>query len=80
MKGFKKGFKIGFKKFGHNISVIINSILLSMVYLVGVGFTSIIAKLFKKNFLETKILRDKETYWSDLNLKKKSMKDYYRQF
>ena len=75
---FFKGFKKGMKGFGDNLTIIINSILLSLVYIIGVGLTSLFAKLFRKKFLELKKRRG--TYWSELNLKKKSTEDYYRQF
>jgi hypothetical protein len=61
-----------------NISIIVNSILLSVVYFVGVGLTSIIAKIAKKEFLETEMKR--ESYWSPLNLKKEDEENYYRLF
>lgn len=78
IKGFIDGFKEGQKNFGESIAVIINSVLLSIVYFVGVGLTSIIAKLLGRNFLG---LEFKEgTYWEDLNLGKKERKEYYRQF
>ena len=76
---FFKGFKKGFKDFGHNVSIIINSVLLAIVYFVGVGLTSLIAKVCGKHFLEMKLSKNK-TYWSDLNLKKKTIQEYYRQF
>ena len=47
---FVKGFKLGFKNFGHNVTKIVNFILLVPVYFIGVGLTSIIAKLSKKKF------------------------------
>jgi len=80
LKQFFRGFREGSKDFGHSISIIINSILLSIVYLVGVGITSLIAKIFNKHFLDTKISKEKESYWLDLNLKKKSLEEYYKQF
>ena len=80
LKQFLKGFKLGMEEFGSNIAIIINSILISIVYLIGVGFTSIIAKLSGKHFLETKTSIKKKSYWSELNLKKKPIGDYYRQF
>ena len=79
IKQFVKGFKKGMGNFGMNITLIINTILLSFVYLIGVGLTSIIAKIFGKHFLETKLSK-KSTYWSNLNLKKKKFEEYYRQF
>ncbi len=75
---FLKSFKKGIKNFNYSIQIIINFILLSMVYLIGVGLTSIIAKLSKKHFLTFK--KEEKTYWSDLNLKKKQMGEYFRQF
>ena len=80
LKQFFNGFKKGIKDFGENISIIVNSILLTVVYLIGVGITSLFAKIFKKHFLGIKISKKARTYWSDLNLKKKPMKEYYRQF
>ena len=74
---FFEGFKNGIKGFSSNISIIINTILLLLVYLIGIGITSIIAKIVGKKFLEVK---DSNSYWKDLDLKKKDMKEYYRQF
>jgi hypothetical protein len=76
---FFKGFKKGMKDFGENISIIINSILLTLVYIIGVGATAFFARIKKKSFLEKKI-SEKKSYWSNLNLSKKKLKDYYRQF
>jgi hypothetical protein len=75
---FFKGIKEGMKEFGQNITIIVNSILLSIVYLIGVGPTSIIAKIFGKSFLQKELV--KETYWTDLNLEKEDKDNYYRQF
>lgn len=78
-KLFFKGFSEGFKEFSCNITVIVNSILLLIIYLTGIGLTAILAKLFNKSFLDIKT-SNKETYWSDLNLKKKSFDEYLKQF
>ncbi len=74
------GFKAGFGKFGHNLSLIVNSLLLSVVYLLGVGSSSIIAKIFGKHFLNLKVDKKKDSYWSELDLKNKPIEEYYRQF
>jgi len=79
-KQFIKGLKKGIGNFGHGITLIINTILLTFAYIIGIGFTSITAKIFKKHFLELKISKNKESYWQDLNLKKKPIEEYYRQF
>ena len=73
-----KEFKEGFKDFGSNITIIVNTILLIIIYLIGVGITSITAKIFKKKFLYE--LNSNKSYWNDLNLKKEQMENYYRQF
>lgn len=78
MRKFFSGFKEGFKEFGHNIQIIVNLFLFSFVYFFGVGITSIIAKISKKEFLEKDL--GKESYWSELNLKKEGKEKYYRQF
>ena len=77
---FLSGLKKGMQNFGQNMAIIINTTLLLIVYLVGVGFTFIFAKICGKHFLETKISNSKKTYWSDLKLKKKPIEKYYRQF
>lgn len=80
LKQFFKGLKKGMGGFGFNIALIINTVLLTLVYIIGIGFTSVIAKIFKKHFLELKVSKNKESYWQDLNLKKKPIEEYYRQF
>ncbi|MAH49402.1 hypothetical protein CMI37_26505 [Candidatus Pacearchaeota archaeon] len=80
MSSFIQGFEKGMKSFGKDISAIVNSVLLSFVYLVGVGLTSICAKIFSKHFLDSKLKQDEKSYWIDLNLTKKPRKTYYRQF
>ena len=80
MKLLLKGFGKGMKEFGENMTAIVNSFLLSIVYFIGVGVTSLFARIKRKRFLKTEIAKEKETYWQDLNLKKKKFKEYYRQF
>ena len=75
-----KDLKKGQKEFGEDIAQIINFLLLTLTYVFGVGLTSIFAKMSGKHFLELKIDKNRESYWSDLNLNKKSAEDYYRQF
>ena len=79
-KLFFIGLKQGFQDFGHFVTTIINSILLTVVYFIAVGLTSIIAKIFKKEFLDIKKKKNVSSYWKDLDLKKKPTKEYYRQF
>ena len=80
LKLFFKGLKKGFNIFGTSIASIINSALLVLAYFLAVGLTFIAAKIVHKSFLETMISKKEKTYWSDLNLKKKPIEEYYRQF
>jgi len=78
LKQFFNGFQKGVKNFSDNISTIINFLLLSMVYLIGVGLTSITAKIFGKHFLDMK--KKKDSYWHNLKLKNKDIEEYYKPF
>lgn len=77
---FFSGFRKGFLDFGQFIAGIINWSLLSFAYFIGIGLPSIIAKLLKKHFLETKFSEKSNSYWLDLNFKKRDIKEHYRQF
>jgi len=77
---FFNGFKRGIAFFTEKISMLINSFLLLILYFLGFGLTSIIAKLFGKTFLETKLSKEKKSYWSDVDLKNKNDASYYKQF
>lgn len=77
---FFSGLKRGARNFGETMVIIVNSALLLVVYLIGIGLTSILSKLAGRKFLDTKPSKEKRSYWSDLNLGKKPQEDYYRQF
>ena len=53
-----------------NVAIIANSFIFLIVYIIGVGITSIVAKIFGKSFLDMKLSKKKKSYWSELNLKK----------
>ena len=71
-------FMEGSKLFGELISAIVNLLLLSFVYFIGVGLTSIFARILGKKFIDDKITKD--SHWEELNLTTQSFKEYYRQF
>jgi cytochrome c biogenesis protein CcdA len=77
---FLKGLKKGARNFGETISIIANSLLLLLVYLIGVGLTSLIAKLAGKKFLEAAPSKKQKSYWSALGLKTRPIEEHYRQF
>lgn len=62
------------------IVIIINLLLLTIAYILGVGIISIIAKLLRKQFLDMKMSKETKTYWKDLYIRKKPIDEYYRQF
>ncbi len=80
MRHFWKGFTTGFQTFGKSIAAVVNTLLLFVVYVMGVGLTSIIAKITRKHFLETTISEDHDTYWSPFGAGARDRNDYYKQF
>ncbi|MBU0979453.1 MAG: hypothetical protein KJ709_01485 [Nanoarchaeota archaeon] len=76
---FMTGFKKGFADFGHTISAVVNSILLTAVYLIGVGLTALFAKLFKRHFLNMKLSEKRKSYWVKHETDT-AMDQFYRQF
>ena len=80
LKDFYQDFLKGQKRFGEDIAAIINSVILTFVYLLGVGLTSLVARIFGKKFLDMKTVDKEESYWTPLNLSKKELNDYYKQF
>lgn len=80
IKLFLVSLRERFLRFSCFVNKITNCILLSVVYFFGVGLTSIIAKIFRKDFLKIKKSKNTKTYWISLDLKKKPIEEYYRQF
>lgn len=80
IKELLKDLKDGQKMFGEDIASIVNFFLLTFVYFLGVGITSIFAKILRKHFLELNFNKKSRTYWSKLNLGKRPLEEYYRQF
>ena len=79
-KQWYTGFAKGMKNFGEAISTLVNTLLLLFVYGIGVSLSSLLSTLAGKHKLKTKISRKRKTYWSHLDLKKKPIEEYYRQF
>jgi hypothetical protein len=77
---FLDGLLKGMKLFGECVSTLVNSILLSVAYLLGVGIPSLLARAFGKRFLDRTVERHAKTYWRKLDLHKEPIEEYYRQF
>lgn len=80
IKHFWRGFREGAGEFGLTVNVLITSALLLVVYLLGVGITSVIAKCAGKRFLQSGSEQPQNTYWSSLSRTIESTDDYYKQF
>ncbi len=70
---FLAGYKEGFLLFGKTLSNLIHIILLSLIYFIGVGLTSIICRLRGKKFLELKQDKNKISYWEDKEIDEKNI-------
>ncbi|MAF37092.1 hypothetical protein CL622_08315 [archaeon] len=79
MKLFLIGIKDGIHAFGEAISLVVNTILLFVAYVVGIGFVAIIAKIKKKHFLRMEIEQTQSSYWEDIEQNNLSLKSCYRQ-
>lgn len=79
-KQFLSGVKQGMHNFSSAIALIINSALLTLVYFIGIGVTSLFARFANKKFLLQKISQKRKTYWVNLDLGKKPLEEYFKQF
>ncbi len=64
-------------KFGLFLGKYIAPIVMGLVYFVVVFPTFLLLKLFKKNYLNIKFERNKNTYWIKTNKKNNSMKNQF---
>jgi hypothetical protein len=78
--GFFKGIKDGFLEFGQSIAAITNWIFLLILYVVGVGLTSLVAKIIGKHFLNVKLDKGKKSHYEHINMVTEPKENYYRQF
>lgn len=79
MDKFLIGIKKGFELYGETITLVINSLLLTIVYFLGVGTTSIMAKIVGKRFLDLNF-NEKKSYWEEVDKVNRNKEPYYRQF
>ena len=77
---FFVGTQEGIKSFGEGIQSVVNTILLSAVYLVGVGIAWLMCKVSKRTFFAEKPRPEATSYWEPLDLKKRPIEEYRRQF
>lgn len=73
-------FQQGMHFFGERVGAVVNTTLLGIVYGIGIGIPSVLARLFRKQFLETKLDRGAVSYWRPISQGDKSIRRYLRQF
>jgi hypothetical protein len=61
------------------MSNVVNFLLLTIVYIFGIGLVSIVMKLFGKRFLSLK-KQNKKTNWEEHKVGKQSLETYHRTF
>ena len=76
MKNLIKGMKKGSIYFGELISNFVNTLLLTIVYIIALFPTYLIAKLFHKKFLK---LKSTKSNWGEYS-QETSTQNNYRQF
>jgi hypothetical protein len=77
---FLSDFYKGMCLFGKKVSIFINTILLLIAYVFGIGLTAIIAKLIDKNFLKLRIEKDKTSYWEETHITDKEVSEFLKQY
>ena len=80
VRSFWKGFKKGSTEFSQGVAKIVNNVLLTFAYVIGVGLTVLIAKRKQKSFLDLSLDKEKSSYWEEYNLKTEPKESYYKQF
>ena len=80
VKGFFGKIFGAIKFFGEKVATAVNYILLTIVYVLGISVTWLIAKVLRKRFLELKPSRYKKSYWSDVEQVDYTKKENYRSF
>jgi hypothetical protein len=76
---FFKGVQSGMKLFGECTSALVNAILLSVVYLVGIGLSRLLAPRSHREMMEPPSKRSR-SYWRSMRAEKRSLDEHYRQF
>lgn len=79
MRIFIRGFKKGFSAHGKNLALLVSSLMLSFVYVFGIGMTAMFAKITKKKLIDVGPGK-KKSYWAKIRLSTERLDNYYKQF
>ena len=80
MKNILRTIKRLWLEFAQMLGKINTILLLSIVYLVIVGFMSLIIRIFRKDFLQKKMSAEKETFWQTRKTSEQTLDRYKFQF
>lgn len=72
------GMKAGMLFFGERTSALVNAVLLTLVYVLGVGSMNLLARIVGKKFLELDL--GGTSYWVEKHEVPEKLRRYYRQF
>jgi hypothetical protein len=75
---FFGGFKLGFTSFGHRVNSVVTAAVLVMVYVIGIGFTTLLGRIAGKKFMDMN--PGGESYWTDVEQKEETLDDCRRSF
>ena len=75
-----KGFIEGFHEFGFTVSTILNFVLLSIVFIFGIGLVSIYTKLTNKKVLPLKAEIQENSYWTNKKNRNATIEDSLKPF
>jgi len=78
-KKFASGFKKGQGFFTESLSTIVNTVILTLIYIIGVGATSIFVR-GKKRMLHLETEKGKKSYWENIEKKDNTKEGFYKQF
>ena len=80
IKSFFKGFKDGFREFSQGVAEIVNFILLTLVFIFGIGIVAILSRVAGKKYLAVK-QEEKESYWKKVKIGgEKKREEYLKPF
>lgn len=76
MNKLSKSIIKGFKTLANTIQTVVNFILFTSSYIVGLGLTFLIVKVFR---IKLNSEPNNNSNWQDINIKKKPIEEYMRQ-
>lgn len=69
----------GVEEFGHDVNTLIISVLLTFVYVFGVGVTALIARFVGRSFLDVTFQKEIGSYWRRWDVGRHRVNRFWRQ-